>query len=274
MKLRLVHLVIVLSAALLLQACAPGSNAAAIQTGVAQTLQIAELQTAAAGAQNTATPLVPPTEAGEPTATLSPTPALPMVSVGQNTNCRSGPSSNYTLLTTIQTGQSVEVLKVYNATNYVVVRNPAGSGDCWLWLQYATPANFAEWNLPVATQPPTPTATLTPTPSYDWEGNWNMRTVILGTTYTGPMSCTVSGNSINCSMTLNPGALAVSISGTLSGSRQSASGSVNAPGSGTWSTQIKANNLNQFVGKFTDGGDYEFCGARPGSSLPDPCLGP
>ncbi|MCW5876813.1 MAG: hypothetical protein KIS85_08015 [Anaerolineales bacterium] len=268
---------VLLAAALLLQACG-ASSAEAVQTSVAQTLQIAELQTAAAGAQqpqDTATPLVPPTETGEPTATLSPTPSVPMVSVGQNTNCRGGPGSNYALITTINTSQTVEVLQVFNFSNYVVVRNPVGSGDCWLWLQYATPANFAEWNLPVATQPPTPTATFTPTPSYSWTGAWNMRTVILATTYTGPMNCTVSGSSISCSIVLNPGGIAINLSGTVSADLQSASGNIDPPASGTWQAQIKAGNTNQFTGRFIDGGSVlEFCGARPGSSIPSPCLGP
>lgn len=268
---------LLLAAALMLSACSGLSSEAAIQTGVAQTLQIAELQTAAAGgggqAQATASPAVAASATSEPSATLSATPAVPLVSVGQNTNCRSGPSSNYTLLTTIQTGQSVEVLKIFNGSNYVVVRNPAGSGDCWLWLQYATPSNFAEWNLPVATQPPTPTPTLTPTPAFSWAGNWSVKAVNGATTYDGPMSCTVSGNALNCSVTLNPGAFNYTFVGTISGSLQNATGTYSGAGSGDWQGQIKSGNLNQFVGNL-DAGAWEFCGWRSGSSAPSPCEWP
>lgn len=270
-------------AALLLQACGGPSTADAIATGIAQTLQISQLETAAAGGGNggaqpsaaageaSSTPL--PTEI--PSATLTPTSSIPFVSVSQNTNCRTGPSIDYGLVTTIQTGVQVEVLKVFNNANYVVVRNPSGSGDCWLWLQYATPVNFAQYNLPVATQPPTPTPTFTPTPAFDWTGTWNIKAVNGGSTYTGAITFSLSGNTITGDTTLNPGGFPYTFTASLNASRQQASGTFSGTGSGDWDGQIKSGNLNQFIGNLDASGTiWEFCGWRSGSSMPDPCKWP
>jgi len=140
-------LLLVLSA-LLVQACGPNTQAA-IATGIAQTQQISALETAAAGggAEDEA-----PAEAGP---SDTPAPAIAFVSVSQNTNCRSGPRLDYALLTTINPGQQVEVSKTFS-TEYVLVKNPNGEGDCWLFLQYADTTDFSAFNLPTATQPPTP----------------------------------------------------------------------------------------------------------------------
>lgn len=281
MKIRQMLFVLVAASALLLQACAGANTQSIIDTAVAQTAQISQLETLAAGGgaqQPSAT-----TAAGAPsntplpettaTITLTPTSSIPFVQVGTNTNCRTGPSSSYGLVTTINIGEQVEVLKTFNASNYVVVRNPHGSGDCWLWLQYATPSSFTAYNLPLATQPPTPTATFTPTPSFDWEGSWNITVKNGGSTYTGSMSCNVSGNNINCTATLDPGALPYTFTGTINASMQNAGGTFGGTGSGDWDAQIKSGNMFQFIGNL-DSGTWEFCGARSGSSLPSPCLWP
>jgi hypothetical protein len=280
MKIRHVFIVLVSASALFLQACGAVNSEAAIQTGVAQTLQIAELQTAAAGGgqvQASATAQAQVTNTPENTATpaFTATSSIPFVTVSQNTNCRRGPSSSYGLVTTISTNQQVEVLKTYSGANYVVVRNPNGSGDCWLWLEYASPTNFSSYNLPAATQPPTPTPTFTPTPSFNWAGTWNIKAVSGGSTYSGSMSCTISGSGedVNCNGELDPGDLPYTFGGDLSANRQQVSGNFGGTGSGTWAAMIKSGNLNQFIGNL-DSGTWEFCGWRSGSSAPDPCEWP
>lgn len=280
MKIRHTLILLISASALFLQACGAVNSAAAIQTGVAQTLQIAELQTAAAGggqvqASATAQAQVTDTPQDTPTITLTSTSSIPFVTVSENTNCRTGPSSNYGLVTTITTNQQVEVLKTYNGANYVVVRNPNGSGDCWLWLEYASPTNFSSYNLPVATQPPTPTPTFTPTPSFNWAGTWNIKAVQGGSTYSGSMSCTLSGSGedVNCTGELDPGDLPYTFGGDLSANRQVLSGSFGGTGSGTLQAQIKSGNMNQFIGNL-DSGTWAFCGWRSGSSMPDPCEWP
>jgi uncharacterized protein YgiM (DUF1202 family) len=275
----------VAASALLLQACAPNAESA-IQTGIAQTLQIAQLQTAAAGGggggvtQPSATTGPADTQAPSdtPTITLTSTPSIPYVSVSQNTNCRTGPSQFYGLVTTIGTNQQVEVLKTYSGANYVVVRNPNGSGDCWLWLQYANVTNFSSYNLPQATQPPTPFPTNTPTntpTAFNWAGTWNIKAVQGGSTYTGSMSCSYSANGqdVNCSGELDPGDLPYTFGGDVSANGQTVTGSFGGTGSGTLAMQIKSGNLNQFIGNL-DSGTWEFCGWRSGSSAPSPCEWP
>lgn len=270
------------ASALLLQACGAGVDTnALVNTAVAQTAQISQLQTAAAGggqAQATNTVAGVPSSTPLPGDTATPsftaTSSIPFVSVSQNTNCRTGPSQFYGLVTTITTGQQVEVLKTFSGS-YVVVRNPNGSGDCWLWLQYANTTNFASYNLPAATQPPTPAPTATPTPSFNWAGNWNAYMEDGVSVYTASMSCSVSGNNITCNATLNPGALPYTFSGSISGNLQTAGGTFTGSGgaSGDWDAQIKSGNLNQFIGNL-DSGTWSFCGARSGSSLPSPCEWP
>lgn len=172
MKIRQNVFALMLGLAVVLGACGGQDSQAAIETGIAQTLQIAQLETAAAGAgQATDTPDSPgedqePEET--PTEEFTPTPSTPLVSVSVDTNCRSGPRVDYSLLTTILVGEEVEVVATFPGSDYVVVRRINGSGSCWLWLRYANRTDFSGYNLPVATQPPTSTPTRTPTftPTY------------------------------------------------------------------------------------------------------------
>lgn len=283
MKIRQILFLSVAAGALLLQACAGANPQAAIDTAVAQTLQISELQTAAAGggvgtaaplASDTPGPSATPSQTA--TITLTPTPSIPYVRVGENTNCRRGPSMAYSIVMVLNVGEQSQVLKTFG-NDYVVVDNLDGDGDCWLWLNYATPASFAAYNLPVATQPPTPTATLTPTPGWDWEGSWNGYLDLGGGTLDlCTMSLDVSGNNISGSYDCG-GGLTGTITGSLSNGGQNASGTwLNTFAvSGDFDWQIKSGNHNQFVGNYESGGsNYAWCGARAGSSTPNPCYWP
>jgi hypothetical protein len=118
----------------------------------------------------TDTPVASPTEVqpDPPTATLSftATPSVPMVSVSVNTNCRTGPGTLYDRISALLIGQEAEVVARSADSAYWVIRNPGGSGTCWLWGFYAT-VEGPTGNLPVWAPPatPTPEATLTPTPT-------------------------------------------------------------------------------------------------------------
>ena len=267
------------AAALLLQACGGTDAAAAIQTGIAQTLQIAQLQTAAAGggqaASATPEPGLPsntPLPSDTPTPAFTSTSSIPYVSVSTNTNCRTGPAVFYDWVTTVNVGEQVEVLKTFSF-DYAVVRNPHGSGECWLWLQYANQQNFSGYNLPQATQPPTPTYTPT-SQVYIWEATWSIK-VMSGSTWTGTGSFSESGDAISGSFTLNPGGLNYTFTGTLNDSHQEAHGNwtLQGGGSGTFDWRIKSGNTNQIIGNLSSG-SYEFCAAKNGASLPDPCEWP
>lgn len=283
MKRNSAPLALLLILAFVLSACGATNNQSAIETGIAQTLQISQLETLAAGAGGAPvatadgggqaagpTNTLQPSET--PTITMTFTPSVPMVSVSQDTNCRRGPSINYGLITTILVGQQVQVLKTFS-NSYAVVQNPNGSGDCWLYLQYANTTDFSAYGLAAATQPPTPTATFTATPSFDWTGSWNVKAVMGGSTYTGSGSFSKSGNTITGNFTLNPGALPYTFTATLNGTMQNANGTFSGTGSGSWAAQIKSGNLNQFIGNL-DSGTWEWCGWRSGSSEPSPCQWP
>jgi hypothetical protein len=194
---------------------------------------------------------------------------VPLVSVSQLTNCRTGPSTHYGFEVVVSPGQDLEVLATYEGANYVVVRQPDGTGDCWLWLQYATPVNFASYDLPLATQPPTPTPTATATATYIWEGDWTT-SVEGGGTCT--MTLTESGNTISGSYNCPGAGYGGTVTGTLSANRRTVNGTWETGAAGSFTWQRKTVNTNQFIGNW-DEGNY-WCGARAGASLPDPCFGP
>lgn len=92
----------------------------------------------------------------------TPTPSVPTVSVSVNTNCRTGPSTQYDLLGGLNVGQTAEVVGKNSAVaNYWVVRLSGGT-VCWLWGQHATVSGNTA-NLPEYPVPPTPTPSSTPT---------------------------------------------------------------------------------------------------------------
>lgn len=120
--------------------------------------------TALAQPQETATPSLPldtatPAFTAGPEST--PTPSVPTVTVSTNTNCRTGPSTQYDLIGGLNVGQSAEVVGKSTSTGYWIIRTPGG-GTCWLWGQFATVSGNTA-NLPEYPTPPTPTPSLTPT---------------------------------------------------------------------------------------------------------------
>jgi len=61
------------------------------------------------------------------TTALTPTPIIPVVTVSQNTNCRSGPSTQYNIVGSLLIGQTAEVVgKSAFANNYWVIKNSDG----------------------------------------------------------------------------------------------------------------------------------------------------
>jgi len=99
-----------------------------------------------------------------PTLTSPGAAGTPSVSVSVDTFCRNGPGLEYKALTTITVGEFVEVVAVFPGSEYVVVRRPGDSYDCWLWLRYADKTDFSGYDLAEATPPPAPTPTFTPRP--------------------------------------------------------------------------------------------------------------
>ncbi len=291
---RMLTLLLVLA---LLAACNGVDAQSAIETGVAQTLQISELQTAAAGGGNNQTEVQDQsqeqstdsgsdtgdaaTETSTPTITSTPTPDVPTITLSQDTNCRTGPAVYYGYVTTVAAGVQMEVVGVPSissvAADYVIVKNPNGSGNCWMWLRYADNKDFSSYGLQSYNTPPTPTPTLTPTPAFDWSGSWTIYVDDGAGGYnTYSMSVSVSGNSASSTFPYGGGD-SVTLSGSLTNGLQNWAGSYTdtaAPG-GTFQFKIKSGNSNQFIGSGVLGGTtYEWCGARSGASQPSPCLWP
>lgn len=171
-----------IAAALLLSilACTVGSNSPSVETQVAETVQAGRdaTLTASAGSDSEAAPTDTPeaaqpaaetpteTQPGEPTATATDT--TPMVSVSVNTNCRYGPGNVYEPpIGALLTGEEAEIVGVpISPMDYIIIDNPDGGEDCWLWTEYATITGdltgLPKFNVPAT---PTPIPTNTPTPA-------------------------------------------------------------------------------------------------------------
>lgn len=106
----------------------------------------------------TATPLLTSTPG------FTSTPSVPTVTVSQNTNCRTGPGTEYDLVGGLLVGQSAEVVGKNSASGYWIIRTPGSSGTCWLWGQFATVSGNVA-GLQEYAVPPTPTPSATPTPT-------------------------------------------------------------------------------------------------------------
>jgi uncharacterized protein YraI len=120
-----------------------------------------QIATAAAltvqAALNAVTPLASPTLASSQVSTATqavstPTYTQPMASVGDVTNCRKGPGTNYERVTQILPAEPVKIIGFFSP-NYWVVSTK--DGDCWLSGEFTTPVgSFAA--VPTVTAPPTP----------------------------------------------------------------------------------------------------------------------
>jgi hypothetical protein len=110
--------------------------------------------TATPAAPATDTPVPAPLETATPTLTASP--SVPVVSVSTATNCRTGPSTDFSIIITLNPGILAELVGKNTGLNYWIIKVPGGGGECWLWGQYAsTQGNVAA--LPEYLPPPTPT---------------------------------------------------------------------------------------------------------------------
>lgn len=134
-----------LAAGLFLSACnlpVPSAPDPRIATSAALTVQAAI----------NSSPLASPTAASPEDEDIEATPTFsqPMASVGEVTNCRTGPGVNYERMTQILPNDRVEIVGFF-PPNYWVVSTK--DGECWLSGEFATPAgSFAA--VPTVTAPP------------------------------------------------------------------------------------------------------------------------
>lgn len=161
-------------------ACTVGANAPSVETQVAETVAAGRDATLTANAiespmaeEPTATPTsaqaaseAAPTDT--PASAATATSGDPMVSVSTNTNCRYGPGNVYEPpIGALLTGEEAKVVGVpASSIDYIVIDNPDGGEDCWLWTRYATItgdlSGLPKYSIPAT---PTPVPTDTPTPA-------------------------------------------------------------------------------------------------------------
>jgi len=139
-----------LVAGIILSSCnLPASGAPDPQIATAAALTV---QAAIDSSTNTQQPKASPTAKGTSAITVTPTYSKPMVSVGDVTNCRTGPGVNYERVTQIIPNSPVEIIGFY-PPNYWIVSTSAG--NCWVSGEFSTPSgSFAA--VPTVTAPPTP----------------------------------------------------------------------------------------------------------------------
>ena len=135
-------------------------------TITAQALLLESGAQPSSSAQDTPIPAFTSTLEFTSTPAFTSTPSVPTATVSQNTNCRTGPGTQYGLIGGLLVGQSAEVVGKNSASNYWIIKTPGGSGTCWLWGQYATVsgnvAALQEYAIPPT---PTPSPTFTPSPT-------------------------------------------------------------------------------------------------------------
>ncbi len=109
------------------------------------------------GPTDTLVPTLPPT------ATLSPTPAVPIISANVDTNCRMGPNADlYPVVGYLLVGQQSTVHGRDSSSNWWYIETPKKPGTyCWAWSGSTTVVGDTS-NLPVITPSPPPPQ---PTPS-------------------------------------------------------------------------------------------------------------
>ena len=90
----------------------------------------------------------------------------PVLSVGEVTDCRSGPSPDYERVTQLQPGQEIQITGFY-PPNYWVVNFQEGT--CWIEVNFATPSGSYQ-TVPTVTAPSTPIGDVPKAPSFPQNG--------------------------------------------------------------------------------------------------------
>lgn len=108
----------------------------------------------------TSSPRVTETSAtiGSPTTTITPTFSVPMLTVRESTNCRTGPGEAYDVVFTYLAGKQLEIAGRYDPGNFWLVKSSESpTGTCWLWGEYVD-LTGSYWAVASVTPPPTSTS--------------------------------------------------------------------------------------------------------------------
>lgn len=106
-----------------------------------------------------------PTQAFAPTGTITPTYSIPILSIREQTNCRTGPGQDYEVIFTYLPNKKLEILGHYDPGNFWLVKSSdSETGECWLWGEYVD-VTGSYWVVPSLTPPPTKTPSPPAAPS-------------------------------------------------------------------------------------------------------------
>jgi hypothetical protein len=110
---------------------------------------------------HTREPLPTPTLAitKTPTPTITPTYSVPLLTINEPTNCRTGPGQSYDIIFTLLAGASVEIVGRHPTNNYWTVKVQGLAEPCWVWGEFST-ASGSHWTVPTVNPP----ATASPSP--------------------------------------------------------------------------------------------------------------
>ena len=99
--------------------------------------------------------------------TRTPTYSMPILTVREQTNCRSGPGQDYEILFTYLPGKELEIIGRYEPDNYWLVKaDESPTGNCWLWGEYVE-LTGSFWAVSSVTPPATATKAPPQAPSFD-----------------------------------------------------------------------------------------------------------
>ena len=141
-----------------------------IQTAAAQTLQAiftpSGIETTGQSPTN-ASPDATATQSGDDV-TQTPTYSIPMLTVLEQTNCRSGPGQDYEILVTYLPGKELEIVGRYEPDNYWLVKaDESPTGNCWLWGEFVE-LTGSFWAVSSVTPPATSTKPPPGAPAVEW----------------------------------------------------------------------------------------------------------
>ena len=95
---------------------------------------------------------------GSPTVTITPTYSVPIVTVRESTNCRTGPGEEYQVIVTYTNGRELEIVGRYDPGNFWLVKsNESPNGTCWLWGEFVD-VTGSYWAVASVTPPATATS--------------------------------------------------------------------------------------------------------------------
>lgn len=98
-----------------------------------------------------------PSPTGAPTGTITPTYSVPILTVREQTNCRTGPGQDYEIVFTYLSGKKLEIAGRYDPGNFWLVKSSESpTGTCWLWGEYVD-VTGSYWVVSSVTPPPTVT---------------------------------------------------------------------------------------------------------------------